>query len=437
MTNQPVPRAALDPILALSHISKHFDGTQALMDVSFELHSGEVHALVGENGAGKSTLVKIITGIHQPDTGTILLGGDLVSFSDPLDARQHQISAIYQEPTLFPDLTIAENIFVGNLPVKPPFGRVDWPHAYSESARWLETLGIHRDTHTPVRGLSIADQQMVEIAKALALKAKVLIMDEPTSALTVQEADELFGIVRRLRDAGTGIIFITHRLEEVFQIADRVTVLRDGHLVSTHPIHEVTRDQLINKMVGRTLSNLFPKLDVERGDTILKVDQLSKLGTFWNISFELHRGEILGLAGLAGAQRSQLVKAIFGVTPFDKGVISIDGKAVNIRSQRDAMKLGLAYVPSDRQHQGLIMPMNLTTNITLPILSEFAKMTLVNRREEELAALKAADQMEVRAAGLWQEARQLSGGNQQKIVLGKWLATRPANFNLARTDAWH
>ncbi len=413
------------PILTLSNISKHFEGTQALSDVSFELRPGEVHALVGENGAGKSTLVKIITGVHQPDGGKIVLDGEEVVFADPLEARRRRISAIYQEPTLFPDLTIAENIFIGNLPTRPPFGRVDWPLAFSESNCWLETLGIHRETRTKVRGMSIADQQMVEIAKALALEAKVLIMDEPTSALTVQEANDLFTIVRRMREAGTGIIFITHRLEEVFQVADRVTVLRDGHYVGTHMIGNVNRDQLINMMVGRTLTNLFPKMDVERGDVVLKVDKLSKIGTYWDISFELHQGEILGLAGLAGAQRSELVKSLFGVSPADSGTISIDGQPVNIRTTQDAMKLGLAYVPADRQQHGLVLPLNLTNNITLPILQELSKMTWVIQKQEEQLALGFAEKMEVRAAGLWQEARQRSGANQQKVVLAKWLATKP------------
>jgi rhamnose transport system ATP-binding protein len=425
MSTPANPEVAARPILVLSNISKHFDGTQALNDVSFELRPGEVHALVGENGAGKSTLVKIITGVHQPDTGTIVLDGKHVVFNDPLESRQHQISAIYQEPTLFPDMTIAENIFAGNLPKRPPLGRIDWPRAYSESAHWLQTLGIDRDTHTRVRGMSIADQQMVEIAKSLALNAKVLIMDEPTSALTVQEANDLFAIIRRMRDAGTGIIFITHRLEEVFQVADRVTVLRDGHFVGTQNIDEVNRDQLITMMVGRTLNTLFPKSEVELGEVVLKVDGLSKLGTFWDISFELHRGEILGLAGLAGAQRSDLVKAIFGESPADRGTISIDGRPVRIRSEHDAMKLGLAYVPADRQNHGLILPMILTHNITLAILSEFTKLTWINQSNEEQKALASAEQMEVRAAGLWQEARQLSGGNQQKVVLAKWLATKP------------
>ncbi len=416
---------ASEPILVLSNVSKAFNGTQALKNVTFELRPGEIHALVGENGAGKSTLIKIITGVHQPDAGEIILQGKAIRFSDPLDARQHQISAIYQEPTLFPDLTIAENIFVGNLPIRSPIGRVNWKYTFSEAAHWLNILGVRQNPHTKVRGLSIADQQMVEIAKSLASDAKIMIMDEPTSALTAKEVQELFITVRKMRDSGTAVLFITHRLEEVFQIADRVTVLRDGQFVGSNLIKEVTHDQLITLMVGRTLDNLFPKIDVERGDVVLEVKNLSKMGILHNISFELHEGEILGVAGLAGAHRGDLVKAIFGVAPADKGKIIVKGAPVKIRSPQDAMKYGLAYVPSDRQHQGLIGSMNLTQNITLPILKEFARLTWLNQKQEEKQALESAQQMEVKAAGLWQLARELSGGNQQKVVLAKWLSVHP------------
>lgn len=425
MSTVSIQKPASEPMLVLANISKTFEGTQALKNVSFNLQPGEVHALVGENGAGKSTLIKIMTGVHQPDSGKIFLNGKPVRFTDPLNARQHHISAIYQEPSLFPDMTVAENIFAGNLPVRPSFQRVDWHQVFAEAEHWLKILGVHQDVRSKVRGISIADQQLVEIAKSLASKANILIMDEPTSALTVQEVKELFVIVRKMRESGTGILFITHRLEEVFQIADRVTVLRDGQVVDSFLIEEVTPEKLIHLMVGRTLENLFPKKEVTRGNVALKVENLRKLGTFWDISFELHHGEILGLAGLAGANRGSVVKALFGVDPADSGAIVIDGRPVTIRTTQDAMKLGLAYVPSDRQHQGLVGPMNLTQNITLPILKELTRLLLVNRKKEEEKALEFAVRLEVRAAGLWQSASELSGGNQQKIVLAKWLSTEP------------
>jgi len=413
------------PLLELTNISKAFEGTQALNQVNFDLQPGEIHALVGENGAGKSTLIKIIAGVHHQDLGCINLNGNEVHFGDPLDARKNGISAIFQEPTLFPDLSIAENIFVGNLPSAKPTGRIDWSKTYKDADYWLSQLGIRRNTRQKVRGMSIADQQMVEIAKALAVNARVLIMDEPTSALTLREVDELFSIVRKLRDSGTAIIFITHRLEEVFQIADRVTVLRDGHLVGSYNISEVDNDMLIEMMVGRTLDNLFPKMDVEIKEVILKVENLTKQGEFKEISFNLKRGEILGMAGLAGAGRTAVARSLFGVTGFDSGNIHINGEKVKINSPKDAMSFGMAYLPSDRQHHGLVLPFNITKNITLPTLKEYVNFGWINNSAESNTSLEYANKLDVRAAGLWQEVKELSGGNQQKVVLAKWLSTKP------------
>lgn len=412
-------------MLVSSEISKAFNGTQALNKVNFDLRPGEIHAIVGENGAGKSTLIKILAGVHQPDSGSIILDGNPIRFSDPLDARQKKISAIYQEPTLFFDLSIAENIFAGNLPTTRPLGRVDWDKTFKESDKWLAKLGIKRDTHTKVRGLPIADQQMVEIAKALALDARVLIMDEPTSALTLHEVDELFDIVRKLRDSGTAIIFITHRIEEVFQIADRVTVLRDGHFVGVHSIKDVNNAQIIKMMVGRTVDDLYPKVKTKIGNLVFRVEGFSKVGSFRDVSFKLFKGEILGFAGLAGSGRTDVVRAIFGIERPDSGSIYVNDKKVKINSPQEALALELAYLPSDRQHHGLVFPFNIINNITLPILEQYSRLGWLNPRAETKNAKIYAEKMDVRATGLWQEVRELSGGNQQKVVLAKWLSTRP------------
>jgi rhamnose transport system ATP-binding protein len=413
------------PILTLTNIHKTFGGVRALIGVSFDLRSGEIHALVGENGAGKSTLVKVMTGVHQPDMGEIRFQGQPVTFDNPLIAQQHGIAAIYQEPTLFPDLDIAENILMGRQPLRPVTRQINWRQMYEEAGKLLHSLGVSFDPHTRVRGLSFADQQMVEIAKALSINAQVLIMDEPTSALTLREVAELFRIARHLRDAGTAIVFISHRLEEAFELADRITVLRDGHYVGTRAVREVTSPEVIQMMVGRTLENMYPKEEVQRGEVMLRVDGLTKDGRFYDVSFELHRGEILGLAGLVGAGRTEVARAIFGVEPADCGTIWLNGREAHIRGPSDALALGIAYVPEDRQQQGLVLPMTVTHNVTLPILREFARLGWVERAREERASKEFADRLEVRAAGLWQRVRELSGGNQQKVVLAKWLATRP------------
>jgi len=413
-----------ESILELRNISKSFSGVEVLHHVSFALRPGEVHALLGENGAGKSTLVKVVTGVHQPDGGEILLDGKPVHFSDTRETRQAGITAIYQELSLFPDLDVAENIFVGCQPVTAT-GRIDWRKLYSEAGRLLQSLGVQLDLKQKARNLSIAQQQMVEIARAFSLNARILIMDEPTSSLTLNEVADLFRLVRRLRDEGTAIIFISHRLEELFEIADRVTVLRDGTYVDTKQMKDVTRDDLIRMMVGRTITDLFPKQNVEAGNVVLKVEHLTREGAFRDISFELRKGEILSMAGLVGAGRTNVARAIFGTEPATGGRIQLDGREVAITSPQQAIKLGLAYVPEDRQLHGLIPAMHITSNISLPMLREFATWGWMKDKQERKATYEAACQMEVRANNVWQLARELSGGNQQKVVLAKWLATEP------------
>jgi len=411
-------------ILELQKISKSFSGVEVLHEVSFALRTGEVHALLGENGAGKSTLVKIITGVHQPDKGEIFLNGVPVHFGDARDSRQAGIAAIYQELSLFPDLDVAENIFAGRQPLT--LGkRVDWRKLYAEAGKLLDSLGVKLDLKQKARSLSIAQQQMVEIARAFSINARILIMDEPTSSLTLSEVADLFRLVRRLRSEGTAIIFISHRLEELFELADRVTVLRDGSYVDTKSMSDVKRDDLIRMMVGRTISNLFPKQDVPAGDVALKVEHLGRAGSFHDVSFELRRGEILGLAGLVGAGRTNVARAIFGVEPATQGKIQVEGREVPITSPQQAIALGLAYVPEDRQLHGLIPAMHITSNISLPMLHQHARAGWLRDRSERKSAYDAACQMEVRANNIWQLARELSGGNQQKVVLAKWLSTNP------------
>jgi rhamnose transport system ATP-binding protein len=411
-------------ILELGNISKRFSGVEVLHDVSFSLRSGEVHALLGENGAGKSTLVKVVTGVHQPDGGVIKLDGSPVHFGDARESLQAGIAAIYQELSLFPDLNVAENIFAGRQPTAAG-GRIDWRKLYAEADALLASLGVHLELKQKARNLSIAQQQMVEIARAISINARILIMDEPTSSLTLNEVDDLFRLVRRLRGEGTAIIFISHRLEELFEVADRVTVLRDGAYVDTRQIKEVTRDDLIRMMVGRTITNMFPKQDVKPGKVVLKVDHLTRDGAFRDISFDLREGEILGMAGLVGAGRTNVARAIFGVEPPTSGRIELDGKEIRITSAQQAIALGLAYVPEDRQLHGLISPMSITANISLPVLQQYAYRGWLREKVERTAAVDAARQMEVRAHSIWQKARELSGGNQQKAVLAKWLSTKP------------
>jgi rhamnose transport system ATP-binding protein len=411
------------PIFNIQHVSKSFGGVHALQDVHFEIFPSEVHALLGENGAGKSTLIKIITGVYQPDAGELFFDGQPIHFSNTRTAQEHGIAAIYQEPSLFPDLDIAENIMIG----RQPMGRlgVDWKRMYQDANALLRRLGMALDPRTKARELSVAQQQVVEIARALSINAKVLIMDEPTSSLTQHEVDELFTIVRQLRAAGTAIVFISHRLEELFALADRVTTLRDGKYVGTRAMADVTTDDLIRMMVGRSLDELFPKQAVAAGEVVLEVSGLGVAGSFSDVSFQLRRGEILGMAGLIGAGRTNVARALFGTEPATTGTIKLDGKVVTIRSPDAAMALGIGYVPEDRKEHGLVLAMSIADNITLPVISTFARGGWLDTKRERAAAVDGSKQLEVKMASVEQQASQLSGGNQQKVVLAKWLLTHP------------
>ncbi|SEP06084.1 sugar ABC transporter ATP-binding protein [Actinacidiphila rubida] len=418
------PEPERTPVLALEGVSKSFGAVRALRDVSLQLYAGEAHALAGENGAGKSTLIKALAGVHRPDSGTVLLDGAPVVFHGPADARDAGVAVIYQEPTLFPDLSVAENIFVGRQP-RRSFGRVDHRAVKEATAALFARLGVDLDPEQPARGLSIADQQLVEIAKALSFDARVLIMDEPTAALTGSEVARLFGVVRALREGGAAVLFISHRLEEVFALCQRVTTLRDGGLIASEPVDGLTEDDLVRRMVGRDLDELYPKQDAEVGDVALSVRRLTREGVFTDVSFDVHRGEIVGLAGLVGAGRSEVARAVFGVDRWDAGEVHLDGRPLKPGAPSLAMAAGLALVPEDRRAQGLVMDMSIERNINLTGLRTTARAGLMDRGAERSRAVDWAVRLQVKYARLADLVGTLSGGNQQKVVLAKWLATGP------------
>ena len=344
------------PVLEMRDISRRFGSTQALDGVSLSLYPGEIHALLGENGAGKSTLIKIMTGVHQPDSGQILLDGRPVRIRSTLEAQRLGIAAIYQEPLMYPDLNVAENIFIAHA----DRGLwVDWGRLYRDAEEILAQLDVRLDVRQPARGLSVAAQQTVEIAKALSLQVRVLIMDEPTAALSAHEVDQLFAIVQRLRDQGVAILFISHRLEEVFRLADRITVFRDGRLISSAPRNEITPEQAIRDMAGRSIEQLFPRRDTVRDRVLVQVRDLGRTGVFSGISFDVREGEVLGFAGLVGARRTDVGLALFGIAPADRGTMTIDGHPVRITNPTQAMRYGIAYVSEDRRGLGLSLPMSI------------------------------------------------------------------------------
>lgn len=416
------------PLVETRHISKRFDMTQALDDVSITLCPGEIHALVGENGAGKSTLIKIMTGIYRPDQGEILLDGEQVQIHNSQEAQAYGIAAIYQEPMVFPDLNIAENIFISHRD-RGPFVR--WTSMYEEAQAILAKLDVNLDVRVPARGLTLAGQQAVEIAKAISLKVRVLIMDEPTASLSAHEVAQLFKTVRALRNQGVAILFIGHRLEEVLKVADRVTVLRDGKLISSKPRSEVTSETVIQDMVGREIEEFFAKADTERGDLLMSVRGLSKENAFSEINFDVFRGEVLGLAGLIGSRRTDVALALFGVEPADAGEIIFEGKKVEIQSPEQALRLGIAYVTEDRRRLGLTMPMSIASNISLPMLHRYlTRLGLIKQSDEFATAEEFRQRLSIRTPSVKIEVDKLSGGNQQKVMLSKWLNAHPKLFIL-------
>ena len=414
---------AKTPVMEMRHISKSFDATQALEDVSLSLYSGEVHAVIGENGAGKSTLIKIMTGVYQPDLGEIVLDGKPVGIRNSQEAQTHGVAAIYQEPMVYPDLNVAENIFISHQDRGPV---MRWGKMYADAEAILAKLDVRLDVRMPARGLTLAAQQAVEIAKAISLKVRVLIMDEPTASLSSHEVAQLFQLVRSLCNQGVCVLFIGHRLEEVFQIADRVTVLRDGRWISSRLRSEVTTDMVIRDMVGREVKDFFAKGATRRGDILLSVRNLGKENVFQGVNFDVYRGEVLGFAGLIGSHRTDVALALFGVEPADTGEIIIDNKPQRIHSPQDALRAGIAYATEDRRKLGLSLPMSIASNISLPMLNRYTNaLGLLRQREEISTAEKFRQRLTIRTPSVLMPVEKLSGGNQQKVMLSKWLNADP------------
>ncbi|MBE2271052.1 MAG: sugar ABC transporter ATP-binding protein [Anaerolinea sp.] len=411
------------PLLVMERITKRFPGVLALSDVHFDVHRGEVHALVGENGAGKSTLMKILSGVYERDGGDITFKGQPVAFTTPRQAQVAGITTIYQELNLIPYLSVTENIFLGSELERGVL--LNWREMHQKARDLLARLHLDIDPRRPVSDLGVAQQQMVEVAKALHHNADLIIMDEPTSALSLNEIHDLFAIIRELQTHGVALIYITHHLDEVFEISNRITVLRDGRYIDTLPTGDLRMESLIQMMVGRDLSEQFPKETAAAQDEVLRVERLTQGTRLRDISFSVRAGEILGIAGLVGAGRTELVRALFGADPIDAGRIFVDGKPVRINSPRDAIRAGIALLTEDRKGQGLVLNMSTRENISLSILGKLTAGVLTNRRKEVTLAQNYIDSMAIKTPSQDQLVVNLSGGTQQKVVLAKWMATQP------------
>jgi rhamnose transport system ATP-binding protein len=413
-----------DAIVELRDVTKSYGAVRALQNGNLRLQAGEVRGLIGENGAGKSTLVKVLGGVVRRDSGQMLAGGQVVDFHSPHDARDAGIAVIYQEPTLFPDLSIAENVVMGYHPLGA-LQRIDRRAMHRQVQGLLDRLGVQLASDRPVRGLSIADQQIVEIAKALSFDARVLIMDEPTAALSGPEVERLFAVVRTLQEQGAAVLFISHRLEEIAAICQAVTVMRDGAVVHDAPIADLTPDDMVRRMVGRELGTLFPKQDAQIGERVLSVHRLTREGVFFDVSFDVRAGEIVALAGLVGAGRSEVARAIFGIDRADAGHVEMQGRRLPSGRPLAAMRAGIAFVPEDRRLQGLVMDLSIARNATLTRTKALARLGLIRAGAENRLAREWAERLRLRFHRLDDPVGFLSGGNQQKVVLAKWLATEP------------
>ena len=423
-TGKAAAAAEETAVFRLLGVAKHFGGVTAVEDVDFDLRPGEVHALVGENGAGKSTLMKIVHGLYPPDEGTLEVGGEVVEFSSPRDAESAGIAMIPQELDLFPELSVTENLFVGRHRPRTGWGGLDRNAMQAEARRRLGSLGVDLDVTTTVKRLSTANQQIVAIARALVGEAKAVVMDEPTASLTERETQQLFGIISDLTSSGVGVVYISHRLEEIFAISDRITVLRDGHHITTRPAPELDAEELVRLMVGRPLNELFTRSTSSPGEVALEVRGLGRSGEFEGVDLAVRGGEIVGLSGLVGAGRSELAQSIFGISPPEEGEILIDGEEVRVSSPQSAMERGIFYVPEERRSQGLILPFSIKNNITLSILDRISRFGFVPRTERQTAD-RFARELSIRGANISDPASRLSGGNQQKVVLAKSLAREP------------
>lgn len=417
-------------LLEMKGIDKSFSEVKVLQQAQFSLESGELHALMGENGAGKSTLMKILNGIYMRDGGTVKVKGVEQSLSSPSAALQLGIVMIHQELNLIPHLTVMENIFLGREFTFGPTKLIDWRKMKRESTRFLSQLGLAIDPDTIVGELSVGQQQMVEIAKALSMNTEILVLDEPTAALTDKEIDALFDVIASLKKQGVGMIYISHRMEEIFRMCDRITVMRDGRYVGTERVQETNMDHIVKMMVGREIKDRFPKADIKIGEEKLKVEGLSQKGILHDISFSVRAGEIVGLAGLMGAGRTELAKALFGVSKIDRGTISVSGKAINLRKPMDAIRAGIALVTEDRKDEGLLLPMSVSDNLSMTNLTTVSSLGFLSGAKEKQLSDKMMKQLLIKASSGAQPVGSLSGGNQQKVVIGKWLATNPQVFIL-------
>jgi rhamnose transport system ATP-binding protein len=413
------------PLLSLQNAAKAFGAVHAIVDASIDLYGGEVHGLVGENGAGKSTLVKILAGVHQPDSGLLLVNGTPTALHGPAAAQDAGIAVIYQEPTLFPDLTAAENIFMGRQPLRRG-RRIDTRQMRDEARALFERLGVRLDPARLCRGLSIADQQIIEIAKALSRDARIIVMDEPTAALSATEVARLFDVAATLRASGAAVLFISHRLEEVFEICQRVTVMRDGRQILSRELRGLTADDLVRAMVGRQLGDRPPDARDGAGGVVLTVSRLTREGVFTDISFDVRAGEVVALAGLVGSGRSEVARAIFGIDRYDAGEVTIHGHALRRSSPTSTMAAGVGFVPEDRRQQGLVMDMSVQQNMALASLGRLRHGGIISAKSERNFAADWALRLRIKFGRLTDPVSQLSGGNQQKVVLAKWLGRKPS-----------
>jgi rhamnose transport system ATP-binding protein len=410
-------------ILELRNIVKTFPGVRALDDVHFELRPGEIHALMGENGAGKSTFIKIITGVYKPDGGEFLIDGKNANVTGPLDAQATGIAAIYQHVTCFPDLSVAENIFMGHEKTRTPIKRIDWKTMNQKAAELLGQLDASFDSRAVMGTLSVAQQQIVEIAKALSSNARIIIMDEPTAPLSNRESEDLYRITENLKKKGASIIFISHRCEDMYRLADRVTIFRDGKYINTWNIKDVDNHTLVVAMVGREIVQFFPKRDTAPAEEIFRVEGLSRTGYFRDVSFSLRKGEILALTGLVGAGRTEVCEAIYGIAPYNAGTITLNGKDLRHQSVAGAIAGGIGYLPEDRLKQGLVLRWEIAKNITLSSLKQFLRFGWVDRKKENEKAKELADKLNVKAVSVHDRVSTLSGGNQQKVIVAKLLTS--------------
>ncbi|MCD4712901.1 MAG: sugar ABC transporter ATP-binding protein [Clostridiales bacterium] len=411
----------------MENICKNFPSVKALQDVSITFNTGEIHAIVGENGAGKSTLIKILMGVYQKTSGEIFIEDEKVAISDPVVSRRLGLSAVYQDVTIAGDLTVAENFFLGNIP-KTKFGLVKWEHMFETAQKALDALNIEVDAHSLVKDLPVAQQEMVVIAKKNFDKSRLIIFDEPTALLANEEVEELFKIIRLLKSEGTAIVYISHRLEEIFELCDVVTVLKDGEWVDTLPVNETTEDELIRKMVGRKIEDMYSISHFELGEKVLEVKNFSKKGVFENINFDLHKGEMLGFFGLVGSGRTEIMRSIFGADGFDDGDVIVCGKKRDIKSPVDAINMGMGFLPEDRKIQGLALEMSVKENVNLASYGDISNLGLINLQKEKMNANEYVNKLRVVTPGIFQKVLNLSGGNQQKVVLAKWLCKESSIF---------